>query len=381
MSKVFTYNKIYKAYLDCRENKRNTVNALNFEWDLERNLFQLQEELQNKTYKPGRSICFVVTEPSPREIFAATFKDRVIHHVLVNELEEVGERSFIYDSYACRKNKGTHKAIERLQDFIRKATNNYNKKAYYLQLDISGFFMNIDHNILKTILKKLILKQEKPYQWKKDILWLSKRNINHDPTENYIKKSKKEKFDLIPARKSLFSASPNKGLPIGNYSSQFFGNLYLNQLDHFIKRVLKQTYYLRYVDDFVIINKSKVKLQNLIEKINEFLKNVLGLKLNSTKTKLKNTKDGIDFLGYFIKPRYTLIRKRVVNALKKKLYELNQKKEIDPERVLTTINSYFDHFKYGDSYNLRKDICENHLGKFKKYFKFKDNYSVLQLKC
>src|SRR6056297_616071 len=192
MSKVFTYNKIYKAYLDCRENKRNTVNALNFEWDLEQNLFELQKELQNKTYQPGRSICFVVTEPSPREIFAATFKDRVIHHVLVNELEEVGERSFIYDSYACRKNKGTHKAIERLQDFIRKATNNYNKKAYYLQLDISGFFMNIDHNILKTILKKLVLKQEKSYQWKKDILWLSKRNINHDPTENYIKKSKKE---------------------------------------------------------------------------------------------------------------------------------------------------------------------------------------------
>src|SRR6056297_1048669 len=103
MNNIFTYNKIYKAYLDCRENKRNTASALEFEWNLEENLFQLEEELQNKTYQLDRSICFVVTDPSPREIFASTFKDRVVHHILVNKIEKAGEKSFVYDSYACRK--------------------------------------------------------------------------------------------------------------------------------------------------------------------------------------------------------------------------------------------------------------------------------------
>jgi len=377
----FSYQKIYKAYLDCRENKRSTINALNFEWEQERNLFELQEELQNKTYEPGRSICFVVTDPSPREIFAATLKDRVVHHVLVNELEEAGERAFIHDSYSCRENKGTHKAVERLQDFMRKVTDNYNKKAYYLQLDISGFFMNIDRNILKTILKKFILKQKRSYQWKKNVFWLGNKVISHDPTDNYITKGNKELFDLIPPRKSLFEAGSDKGLPIGNYSSQFFANLYLNQLDHFVKRTLKRSYYLRYVDDFIILVKNKGKLKSLIKKINKFLKNTLNLKLNTAKTKLNRLKQGVDFLGYFIKPHYVLVRKRVVNTLKKKLDEFNQKKEINSKRALATINSYFGHFKHADSFNLRKDIYKSHLGKIKNYFDPKDNYSALQLKC
>ncbi|MEF8847402.1 MAG: RNA-directed DNA polymerase [Candidatus Paceibacterota bacterium] len=377
---MFSYQKIYKAYLDCRQNKRSTVNALNFEWKQERNLFELKEELQNKTYEPGRSICFVVTDPSPREIFAATFKDRVVHHVLVNELEEAGERAFIHDSYSCREGKGTHKAVERLQKFMRKVTDNYNQKAYYLQLDISGFFMNIDRNILKAILKKLILKQQKPYQWKKNVFWLGQKVISYDPTDNYITKGNKELFDLIPPRKSLFESGPDKGLPIGNYSSQFFANLYLNQLDQFVKRELKRSYYLRYVDDFIILGKNKERLKSLIKKINNFLKSTLNLRLNSSKTKLKGLKQGVDFLGYFVKPHCILVRERVVNTLKKKLRDFNQKKEIDPKQVLATINSYFGHFKHADSLNLRKDICENHLKELKNLLEPEENYSALQLK-
>jgi len=381
MNNIFTYNKIYKAYLDCRENKRNTASALEFEWNLEENLFQLEEELQNKTYQLDRSICFVVTDPSPREIFASTFKDRVVHHILVNKIEKAGEKSFVYDSYACRKGKGTHKAAERLQDFIRKATNNYNKKAYYLQLDVLGFFMNINHNILYTILKKLILKQEKSYQWKKDILWLGKKIIYHNPTKNYIKKSKKQKFDLIPPRKSLFNKKSNKGLPIGNYSSHFFANLYLNQLDHFIKRNLKQKYYLRYVDDFLIIDKNKKYLRSLIKKINKFLKQTLDLDLNYKKTKLKDVKEGIDFLGYITKSNYVLVRKRIINNLKQKLHNFKKIKQTNLKRMQSTVNSYLGHFSHANSYKLRKSIYENSLGKFKKYFEIDSNYSALKLKC
>jgi len=123
---IFTFEKLYRAYLDCRKTKRKTINALKFEWNLERNLFQLQKELETKRYKPGRSICFAVKEPSPREIFAASFRDRVVHHLLINEILEIGERSFIFDSFSCRKNKGTHLAVKRLRKFSSKKI----KKVY-----------------------------------------------------------------------------------------------------------------------------------------------------------------------------------------------------------------------------------------------------------
>lgn len=176
---IFTFEKLYRAYLDCRKTKRKTINALKFEWNLERNLFQLQKELETKSYRPGRSICFVVKEPSPREIFAATFRDRVVHHLLVREIEKFGEKSFTFDSFSCRKNKGTHLAVKRLRSFIREISKNYKKRAFYAQLDISGFFMAINHNILYSILKDLVLKQNKSYQWEKDILWLAKIIIFH----------------------------------------------------------------------------------------------------------------------------------------------------------------------------------------------------------
>jgi len=384
MSKtIFTFEKPYQAYLDCRKDKRGTTNALKFEWNLERNLFKLQEELQSKSYEPGRSICFVVTNPSPREIFAAGFRDRIVHHLLINELELIGERIFIYDSYSCRKGKGTHRAVKRIRAFIRKLTDNYNKEAYYLQLDVSGFFMNINHNILYAILKKLIFKQQKSYQWKEDVLWLGKKLIFSQPTDNYIIKGNPNLFKLIPPRKSLFASGPDKGLPIGNYSSQFFANLYLNQLDQFVKRELKENYYLRYVDDFLILGREKKKLVSLIDKIDTFLNDNLNLELNSSKTKLKNINQGIDFLGYIIKPHYVLARKRVVNALRNKLYNANSvdescKLDIFGD-VLSTINSYYGHFRHADSFHLRKSIYENYFRRLKNIFKPKSNYSSLEL--
>ena len=129
MSEIFTFEKIYRAYLDCRRTKRKTVNALKFEYNLERNLFLLQKELKTKTYKPGRSICFVVKHPSPREIFAASFKDRVVHHILVREVEAIWEKNFIFDSFACRKKKGTHSAVNRLKMFVKRETGK-NEKAF-----------------------------------------------------------------------------------------------------------------------------------------------------------------------------------------------------------------------------------------------------------
>ena len=361
MSEIFTFEKIYRAYLDCRKTKRKTMNALKFEYNLERNIFQLQKELETKTYKPGRSICFVVEKPSPREIFAASFKDRVVHHLLIREIEKSGEKVLIFDTFSCRKNKGTHLAVERLKRFMKKATENYKKEAFYLQLDISGFFMAINHNILYKIFEKLILKQNKSEQWKNEMLWLAKIIIFHKPTENYIVKSQPALFNLIPQRKSLFFAPVNKGLPIGNYSSQFFANLYLNKLDQFIKRELNFKYYVRYVDDFIMLAKNKSMFKNLENKINEFLTKELDLVLNFKKTKLLPLSRGIEFLGYFIKPGYVLAKRSVVSRLRNKLYNI-EIRAIEPKNVLAIINSYYGHFGHAFSFNLRKAIFENCLG-------------------
>ena len=382
MSKtIFTFEKLYRAYLDCRETKRKTINALKFEWNLERNLFQLQKELETKRYRPGRSICFVVKNPSPREIFAASFRDRVVHHLLIREIEAIGERKFIFDTFSCRKNKGTHLAVNRLRKFIRQITKNYRERAFYAQLDISGFFMSINHRILYSIFKKLILKQNKSYQWEKDVLWLAKIIIFHKPIENYIIKGNPSLFKLIPPRKSLFDSGPDRGLPIGNYSSQFFANLYLNELDQFVKREIKCKYYVRYVDDLVILSRDKEKLRLWRDEINKFLKEKLNLQLNLNKTRLQTIDRGIEFLGYFIKPQYTLVRKKVVSRLKDKLYRLNNAKEGIPglNKILATINSYYGHFQHAFSYNLRRHIYENHLSKLREEFLPKPDYFSLKL--
>ncbi len=369
---IFSLENLYKAYLDCRENKRKTANAVKFEYDLEENLMKLQKELANGTYQPGRSICFAVFEPTSREIFAADFRDRVVHHLLVREINEIGERNFIFDSYACRKNKGTHKAVEKLRTFIRKVSKNGKQECFYAQLDISGFFMSIDKNILYKIFEKMIVKQKKNQKWKKEVLQLGKIIIFHDPTENYITKGDQRLLESIPQRKSLFYAGQRKGLPIGNYSSQFFGNLYLNELDQFVKRKLRAKYYLRYVDDFILLNKSKELLEKQKLEIETFLKQKLNLDFSENKCKIRSVKSGIDFLGYFIKPNYVLVRKRVVKSFKNKVREigklvfengkgLKNKKQL--ERDVCVINSYGGHFKYANSYNLKRKILTELLEK------------------
>lgn len=377
MSKtIFSFEKLYRAYLDCRKNKRKTVNSLDFEWNLERNLFRLQKDLTARNYQPGRSICFAIKDPTPREIFAASFRDRVVHHLLIKEITSIGERKFIFDAFSCRKNKGTHLAVRRLKGFIRKTTKNYTENAFYAQLDISGFFMAIDHDILYSLFKKLIFKYNKPDWWQKEVLWLAKVIIFNKPTKNYTVKGDISLFGFIPPRKSLFYSGCRGGLPIGNYSSQFSANLYLNELDQFIKRRLKCRYYIRYVDDLVLVDTDKENLKIWKDRINNFLKEELNLKLNLDKTKIQSVNKGIDFLGYFIKPDYVLVRKRIVKRLKEKLYWLNNK--VPASKILSMINSYYGHFSHASSFNLRRDIYKKHLANLQRYFLPKVNYASLK---
>ncbi len=337
---MFTFNQLYYCYLKCRKNKRNTINQLAFEVNAEQNLLRLEEELNNRTYLPARSICFVVDRPKLREIFAADFRDRVVHHVLVDHLEPIAEPKFIYDSYACRKNKGTHGAVKRLQGFTRSVTENNSKRAYCLQLDVRSFFVTINKDILFDLVMK--------YTKDPDMIWLATVVIYNDCTENCKMTKGKDLIKHIPEHKTLFKQTKNKGLPIGNLTSQFFANMYLNELDQFVKHTLRCRYYVRYSDDFLILHREKDRLEKWKKEVGLFLKDKLDLALNTHKTTIQPASNGIDYLGYIVRPFYILVRRRVVNNLKKKILNgtLNKQSYV----------SYMGHFKHANAYKLKQHI-------------------------
>ncbi|MFA4833982.1 MAG: reverse transcriptase/maturase family protein [Patescibacteria group bacterium] len=346
----FTLEDLFKAYYDCRKNKRNTINALKFEANLERNMVQLYHELKNGVYQVGRSICFVIKHPKIREIWAADFRDRIVHHLVCNFIREKFEKSFIFDTYSCIKNKGTLAACRRLEKFTRSITDNYQRPAYFLKADVQSFFVSLDKNILWQIILKKV--REK---W---IINLLKKIIFNDPRENYILKCGQAELDSVPKHKSLWYTPKNKGLPIGNLTSQFFSNIYLNELDHFIKRQLKCRYYVRYVDDIVILDKDPKRLNYLFDKINEFLRVELSLNLHSDKKEINLTARGINFVGFIIKPYRTYIRNSTVARIKQVIRSMPSAECLNSKlkKYCASLNSYFGMFRHISGYKLRQTI-------------------------
>jgi retron-type reverse transcriptase len=305
---LLSFRVIYDAYLDCRRRKRGTINALRFEANLMENLFDLALDLQKGRYLPSRSVCFVTRSPKLREIFAADFRDRIVHHLVVRELEKTWDPRFIYDSYASRKGKGIHAAVDRLQGFMQKATRSGKRAGYFLQLDIRSFFMSIDKRILYGLF-------ESDPKTSSVLRWLLGVLIFHDPTTDYYFKGDRGLLNRIPSHKSLFGVGPDKGLPIGNLTSQFFANVYLNELDQFVKHELRCRFYLRYVDDFILLSEDPNVLPAWRDRIADFLNDQLALRLKEL-GKVRRVSEGADFLGYITRPNYRLVRRRVVNNLK-----------------------------------------------------------------
>ncbi len=256
---------LFQAYFDARKNKRNTINALAFEKHFEANLFELCEEIINKQYQPKPSICFVVDKPVKREIFAADFRDRVVHHFIYNYISPVFEKTFVNDSYSCRVGKGTHYGIKRVGHFIRSCSKNYTIDCYVLKLDIKGYFMAMDKTLLYNKVKDELVKQKLKLPFDLPlVLYLIEKTIFNDPRTNCKIKGNKSDWHGLPETKSLFHASQNCGLPIGNLTSQLFGNIYMNAFDHWVKRELGIKYYGRYVDNFVLVHNDKENLKSLI---------------------------------------------------------------------------------------------------------------------
>ncbi|PVY34602.1 reverse transcriptase (RNA-dependent DNA polymerase) [Paraburkholderia silvatlantica] len=301
----FSFAELVEAYLACRRTKRNSRSALAFEGRLERNLRLLYDELIDGSYTPGRSICFVITRPKPREVWAADFRDRIVHHLLYNRIGPRFERAFIADSCACIKGRGTLYAAQRLEAKVRSITQNWSRPAFYLKCDLANFFVSIDKVVLRELLAARI---DEPW-W----MALAEAVLMHDPRTNFEMRGDPLLMDLVPPHKRLMNQPEHLGLPIGNLSSQFFANVYLDVLDQRAKHVLRARHYIRYVDDFLFLHESADWLNAALRDVDAFLPTRLGVRLNPRKTILQPVDRGVDFVGQVIKPWRRETRKRTRN--------------------------------------------------------------------
>jgi RNA-directed DNA polymerase len=344
----FTVEEIFQAYYDCRKHKRNTVNAIEFEQNLERNLMDLYYELKQETYTPGKSIVFVVTKPKPREVWAANFRDRVVHHVMYNRLAPVFHKTFDYYSFACIPEKGTLAAVKEVEKLAKSATESWSKPAYYLKCDISNFFVSLNKQVLDNIISRKI-PESRTLRLTRKILWAN-------PVDNCYVKSPLSTMKLVPEYKSLFNATINHGLPIGNLSSQFFANIYLNELDRFCRSVLKCKRYARYVDDVIIFGNTGTELFEKFTQLNTWATENLFIQFNPKKTIIQPISRGINFVGYIIKPYRKILRKAITNRA---IYKAsNEFLLLETPDVRQIANSYFGMMRNGNCYNIRKTFAK-----------------------
>jgi len=351
---------LFQAYFDARKHKRKTINALKFELNYEKEIFRLHDEIVNRKYEIAPSICFISFEPIMREIFAGDFRDRIVHHLLFNYLNPFCERIFIGDSFSCRKNRGTSYGIERVIHFIRSCSENYHRDCYILKLDISGYFMAIDKNILFGKIKRLMRRFEKEITFDRElVLWLTEKVIFNDPTRNCVIKGKRSDWAGLPKSKSLFFSGKDKGLPIGNLTSQLFANLYLNDFDHFVKCQLKCRYCGRYVDDLVFVHRDRKFLAALYPVLDSYLRENLLVRLHPRKIYLQHQQKGVAFLGRTILPYRIYLRNKTKGNIYRKIDEwlaVSKAGKVPEEEKNWACSCYFSYrgmLETCNAYNLR----------------------------
>lgn len=352
---------LFTAYYDARKHKRNTINALAYEHDFESKLFELRDIILAREYEPLPSICFIVDKPVKREIFAADFRDRVIHHLIYNYVSPIFESTFINDSYSCRVGKGIHYGVKRADHFIRSCSGNYTRDCYVLKIDILSYFMSISRKLLFEMVKKVLIKPNKSYDFDLGlVMYLIEKTIFNDPTVNCRRKGKLKDWDGLPRKKSLFNSKKYYGMPIGNLTSQLFGNVFLNNFDQYMKRELNIKYYARYVDDILIVHEDNQFLKELLVKMKTYLEQHNKLKLHPRKIYLQHYTKGVGFIGAFIKPRRIYIQNRTKGHFYKAIHLINQtveQKQLSREeaqKMISTLNSYLGIMKHYHTYNIRK---------------------------
>lgn len=299
-----------------RSGKRSKKDVMIFESKLADNLADLHKHLKDRTYEHGLYIAFNISDPKPRNIHKASVRDRVLHHLVYKELYWYFDDRFIYDSYSCRKHKGTHRALERFKLFAGKVSKNHTRTCHVLKCDIKKFFASIDHQTLFKILERHIKDDE--------IRWLIQQVV-----------------------KSFCTTREGVGLPLGNLTSQLLVNIYMHEFDMFVKQELRIKYYIRYADDFAILSDDKAYLETMLSKIDNFLHDRLKLSLHEHKVYIKTFSSGVDFLGWVHFPKHRQLR----TTTKRKIFK-NMNWYPKPE----TVNSYRGLLDHGDTYLTQKRL-------------------------
>lgn len=314
---IISLENLLISFREFLRGKKKRKDVCEFSLKFANNILSLNSELASKKYRHGRYQAFKINDPKPRDIHKASIRDRIVHHAIYRILYPYFDKYFIYDSYSCRIDKGTHRAIDRFRELSRKASKSHVKTVWVLKCDIKKFFASIDHKILKNILQRNIKD--------KNIMWLLENVIDSFHTQH----------------------DRRIGLPLGNVTSQIFINVYMNELDQHIKRKLRVKYFIRYADDFVILNADKNYLINLITGISEYLEKELKLFLHPDKVYIKTLSSGVDFLGWIHFPYHRILRtstrRRMLRRLRKK-----------PIREST--ESYKGLLKHGNTYKIIRKI-------------------------
>ncbi len=303
------------AWREFLRGKRRRKDVATFSVNLMDNVLSLHHELVDRTYRHGSYQAFKINDPKPRDIHKASVRDRLLHHAIYRILYPYFDRKFIFDSFSCRQNKGTHRAINQFRKYGRIVSRNHTQTAWVLKCDVKKFFASIDHRILVDILKRHL---------DHDTIWLAEEIINSFHT--------KESFGV--------------GLPLGNLTSQLLVNIYLNELDHFLKRELKVRYCIRYADDIVILHENKYYLKSLLPKISEFLAG-LRLLLHPDKVFIKTLSSGVDFLDWVHWPHHRVLRTSTKRRMLKRLKNNLTK---------ATLVSYIGLLRHGDTHQLVRKI-------------------------
>jgi len=335
-SKVISWENLVLAAKKAQRGKRDRDAVQGFNFDLERQLLRLQQELEDGSYKPGKFRSHWIYKPKARLISAAPYRDRVVHHALMNVLEPVLDCHFHPDSFACRKDKGTHAAANRLQQLMR-------RYKYALQCDICKYFPSIDHEILKDTFRKRIKD--------KRVLWLMDLIVDYSNEQEKV-------LNWFEGDDLFTPMERTKGLPIGNLTSQWFANWMLNDLDHFVTSKLGIGGYVRYCDDFILLHNDRVVLKDTKEKITYYL-GYIRMRLHEHKLSITPVRAGLTFVGYRIWPTHRLIRKDNIKAFHRRVDWMKRAYAggvIDWEDIKIRIDSWLGHAKQADSVQLIKRL-------------------------
>jgi retron-type reverse transcriptase len=336
---IITYENLWLSARKAQKGKRFRDNVLEFNFNLEKELLILQNELKTQTYCPGAYKTFHILEPKPRLISAAPYRDRVVHHALCTVITPIFERSFIPDSYANRVGYGSHRALRRFTQHLRSS-------RYVLQCDIRKYFPSIDHEILKSIIR---LKIKCP-----ETLWLIDTLIDGSNQPDIP-------IEYFPGDDLLTPISRRKGLPIGNLTSQFFANIYLNGLDHFVNEKLRIGKYLRYVDDFALFSNNQIALSEARIEIEAYLEK-LRLKVHPIKSQLFETRHGANFVGFRVHLDRIRVRSDNLKRARRRLMVLKKgyaNGTISFIHLNQSIQSWIAHLKHGDTWRLRQSVFES----------------------